>query len=51
MFKKISTVILLSALGLSLSNPAAADATAEDFEVWGGIFSQGNFWFRESAKP
>ncbi|MXS83115.1 DUF2490 domain-containing protein [Nitrosomonas oligotropha] len=45
MFKKISTVILLSALGLSLSNPAAADKTVEDFEVWGGVFSQGNFGF------
>lgn len=51
MFKKINIVILLAAFGLTLSNPAAADKTVEDFEVWGGIFTQGNFGFVNPQNP
>lgn len=51
MFKKLNKFILLAALGLTFSNPAAADATAEDFQVWGGIFSQGNFGFVNPNNP
>ncbi len=43
MFKKINNFILLAALGLILSNPAVADRTVEDFQVWGNVTALGNF--------
>ena len=43
MFKKINIFILWAAFGLIFSNPAAADRTVEDFEVWGNITALGNF--------
>jgi hypothetical protein len=51
MFKKVNIVILLAMFGLLLSRPAAADKTVEDFEVWGGIFTQGNFGFVNPNNP
>ena len=51
MFKKIHKFVWTAALGLALSNQAVADKTVEDFEVWGGIFTQGNFGFVNPQNP
>lgn len=45
MFKKINKFVLLAAAGLILSNPVAAEKTESDYQVWGGLFMQGNFGF------
>ena len=51
MFKKLNIFIIWATLGLIFSSPAAADKTVEDFEVWGGVFTQGNFGFVNPNNP
>ncbi len=51
MFKKINIFILWATLGLILSNPAAADRTVEDFQVWGNVTALGNFGFVNPQNP
>lgn len=45
MFRKTSKFILMVVAWVIFSNPVAAEKTVDDFQVWGGIFSQGNFGF------
>jgi|CXWL01.1.fsa_nt_gi hypothetical protein len=42
MFKKINNFIIWTALGLIFSNPAAAESTVDDFQVWGNTTAQGS---------
>ncbi len=51
MFKKINKLVLLAAFGLVFSNPVAAEATTDDFEAWGALFTQGSFGFVNPNNP
>ncbi|GKS70314.1 protein of unknown function [Nitrosomonas sp. PY1] len=51
MIKKIKVLIFVALLSISSVKQAFADATAEDFQVWGAVFSQGNFGFINSNNP
>lgn len=51
MVKKIKVIIFLASLCVFSAKQASADATAEDFQVWGAVTALGNFGFINPNNP
>ena len=51
MVKKIKVLIFLALLSVSSVKQASADATVEDFQVWGNVTALGNFGFVNPNNP
>lgn len=51
MIKKIKVIVFLASLFVFSAKQASADATVEDFQVWGNVTALGNFGFVNPNNP